>query len=158
MISFNKIQRQNIQTGSKAWYPNLVINGTATADDVIKGIVEKCTLTKVDVKAVLIALEEVVIEQLLAGNSVRFGDLGSFRPSLHSRKYDADTKTYGTGGMEVATTTYNTDGSVKAQGVTADNIAGIGVVFTKSSEMKKKIARQNLTFKQVAGEIAMKTA
>ena len=152
MINFSKIERRNPIDNSTAWYPKIELGNAATSNDVINGIVEKCTLTKADVKACLVALEEVIIEQLKNGNAVRFGDLGSFRPSLKTRKWNESKKAYGSGGQPVPTTTYNADGSVKQRGVTADNIAGINVVFAKSSEIKKKLVRTSLSFKMVAGE------
>ena len=152
MICWNKIQRRQPSNGSLRWYPTIVLNSTATADDVILGIVEKCTLTKVDVKAVLIALEEVIIEQLKNGNSVRFGSLGSFRPTMQTRVWDSDKKKWGKGGCVVPDTIYDDQGKVELQGVTADNIAGISVSFTKSGEMLQKLARNQLKFRMVAGQ------
>lgn len=153
MISWKKIQRRNPQNGTLAWYPTISVNSAVSADDVIVGIVEKCTLTKVDVKAVLIALEEVIIEQLKNGNSVRFGNLGSFRPTLKTRAWDEDEQKYGSGGCEVPTTIYQADGkTVDTLGVTADNIAGLNVAFSKSSEMVSKLDRSQLKFKMVEGE------
>ena len=153
MICWNKIQKKNPQNGTLAWYPQISVNATVTADDVIVGIVEKCTLTKVDVKAVLIALEEVIIEQLKNGNSVRFGSLGSFRPTLKTRAWDEDKQAYGSGGCEVPNTIYQADGkTVDTQGVTADNIAGINVAFSKSGEMVRKLDRTQLKFRMVEGE------
>lgn len=154
-LNWNKIQRKNPRTDAKAWYPQISLTSTVTADEVIEGIVEKCTLTRVDVKAVILALEEVIIEQLKLGNSVRFGELGSFRPTLKTRAWDAEEKKWSTGGCPVPTTVYQEDGvTVKAPGVTADNIAGINVCFTKSSAMKKKLSRDQLKFRMVEGIIA----
>lgn len=159
MISWNKIQRRQPTNGSLRWYPTIVLNSTATADDVILGVQEKCTLTKVDIKAVLIALEEVIIEQLKLGNSVRFGNLGSFRPTLKTRIWNEDKKKYVNGGTISANDVYDPDdldkdGNPKlvARGVTSDNIGGINVVFTKSSAMNSQLQRSNLRFKQVSGE------
>ena len=153
MISWNKIQRRNPQNGTLAWYPTISVNSTLTADDVIIGIVEKCTLTKVDVKAVLIALEEVIIEQLKNGNTVRFGSLGSFRPTLKTRAWDEDEQKYAHGGCEVPNTIYQADGkTIDTVGVTADNIAGLNVAFSKSAEMIAKLDRTQLRFKMVEGE------
>ena len=161
MICWNKIQRRQPSNGSLRWYPTIVLNSTANMDDVILGIMEKCTLHKVDIKAVLIALEEVVIEQMKLGNSVRFGNLGSFRPSLQTRIWDDEKKKYVAGGTISANDVYDPDdldsnGNPKlvARGVTSDNIAGIKVVFTKSSELSKKLSRTNLNFKKVNGEKA----
>lgn len=159
MICWNKIQRRQPTNGSLRWYPTIVLNSTATADDVILGIQEKCTLTKVDIKAVLIALEEVIIEQLKLGNSVRFGNLGSFRPTLKTRIWDEDKGKYIHGGTISANDVYDPDdldaqGNPKlvARGVTADNIGGINVVFTKSSVMNTQLQRSHLRFHQVNGE------
>ena len=155
-IHWNKIQRRNPRTDAKTWYPQISINTTLTVDEV--GIVEKCTLTKVDVKAVLIALEEVIIEQLKMGNSVRFGSLGSFRPTLKTRTWLPSKNKWGHGGCPAPTTVYDPEDPKKvvAQGVTADNIAGLSVVFSKSSEMRRKLDRPNLTFRMVEGEIECK--
>ena len=152
MIEFSKIERRNPIDNSTAWYPRIELGTAANSNDVIAGIVEKCTLTKADVKACLVALEEVIIEQLKNGNAVRFGDLGSFRPTLKTRKWSESKKAYINGGQPVPTTTYNADGSVKQKGVTADNIAGINVDFSKSAGIKKKLVRSSLAFKMVAGE------
>lgn len=153
-LNWNKIQRKNPVTDAKGWYPQISLTSAVSADEVIDGIVEKCTLTRVDVSAVLIALEEVIIEQIKLGNSVRFGSLGSFRPTLKTRFWDPDLKQWTTGGCPVHTTTYQADGvTVKAPGVTADNIAGINVCFTKSSKMKRQLSREMLQFRMVAGVI-----
>ena len=151
-ISWNKIQRRNPQNNALAWYPTISLNSSVTAKEVILGIVEKCTLTRVDVEAVLIALEEVIIEQLKNGNSVRFGSLGSFRPTMQTRVWDSDKKKWGKGGCVVPDTIYADDGTVELQGVTSDHIAGISVTFTKSSEMMQKLARNQLKFRMVAGQ------
>ena len=128
-----------------------------SADEVIVGIVDKCTLTRVDVKAVLVALEEVIIEQLKMGNSVRFGDLGSFRPTLKTRRWDDENQKWIRGGQPVPNTVYQEDGkTVAAQGVTSDNIAGLHVVFSHSGNMKRKLSRDQLNFRMVPGEIVYK--
>lgn len=159
MISFIKQQRKNPITQDLAWYPAISINANVTADEIILGIVEKCTLTKVDVKAVLIALEDVIIEQIKAGNSVRFGSLGSFRPTLKTRVWNDQKKRYEHGGCPVPNTIYGEDGkTVVAQGVTADNIAGVSVSFTKSGEMVKKIDRKQLRFQMLDIEKEYPTA
>lgn len=157
MISWNKIQRRNPISHTLAWYPQISLNGITGVEDVVAGIVGKCTLTAPDVKAVLIALEEVIIEQIKAGNTVRFGDLGSFRPTITCRAWDEEKGKWGTGGSPVATDVIDPEtGEIAARGVTSDNIKGINVVFTKSGVMDRSLARQNLKFRQVSGEIEYK--
>ena len=154
MISWNKIQRRNPQNGSLRWYPQIALNSYVTADDVIIGIVEKCTLTKVDVKAVLIALEEVIIEQLKLGNSVRFGSLGSFRPTIKTRLWDEKKQKWVHGGCYEPNDVIDPDtGEVATKGVKESNIAGISVSFSKSAEMRQKLVREALRFRMVEGEI-----
>ena len=156
-INWNKIQRKNPKNETKAWYPQVALAQTISADEVIDGIVDKCTLTRVDVKACLVALEEVVIEQLKLGNSVRFGTLGSFRPTIKTRFKVVDAEgneKWGTGGCKVANDVFDTDGTtIKMAGVHTENIAGINVCFTKSGIMKRKLQRDQLKFRMVAGEI-----
>ena len=159
MIKWNKIQRRNPVNGNLRWFPTIALTSTVTADDVIAGIVEKCTLTRVDVKAVLIALEEVIIEQLKMGNSVRFGSLGSFRPSIKTRTWDEKKQKWGKGGCHTPNDTYDTENldengkpTLMSKGVSAENIAGINVCFTKSGDMTKMLERYNLKFHQVPGE------
>lgn len=147
-IRWNRIQRKNPRTDVKTWYPQISLNSTVTATEVVQGIQDKCTLTKVDIKACLLALEEVIIEQLKLGNSVRFGDLGSFRPTIKSRVWDDEEQKWTTGGCVSAEDTYQTDGkTLKSLGVHAENIAGINVAFTKSAEMKRQLTRDKLTFR-----------
>ena len=145
--------------GNLRWYPTIALNSYATTDDVVLGIVEKCTLTKIDVKAVLQALEEVIIEQLKLGNSVRFGTLGSFRPTLKTRIWDDKKMKWVHGGTYTANDAYDTENldengnpTLMSRGVSVDNIGGINVCFTKSSAMLSQLARHNLRFKQVPGE------
>ena len=152
-INWNKIQRKNPKNETKAWYPQVALAQTISADEVIDGIVEKCTLTRVDVKACLVALEEVVIEQLKNGNSVRFGNLGSFRPTIKSRIWDDKNKKWTNGGSFEPNDAYDLEtGDLVAKGVSVDNIAGIKVSFTKSGEMDAKLDRNQLRFRMVAGE------
>lgn len=158
MIKWNKIQRRNPITNGLSWYPTIALDGTAELEEVVQGIVDKCTLTKVDVKAVLVALEEVVIATIKSGRSVRFGELGSFRPTIQTRLWDEERQKYVKGGCTVPTTIKDEDGKIIAQGVTTDNIAGISVSFSKSGEMIKKLSRSQLQFTMVPGEKAFPRA
>ena len=151
-INWNIIQRKNPRTDVKTWYPRLALTSTVTGDEVIAGIMEKCTLHKVDIKAVLIALEDVIIEQLKLGNRVRFGNLGSFRPTLKTRVWDDEEQKWTTGGCVSAEDTYQADGkTLKSLGVHTDNIAGINIVFTKSAAMNRALKREQLKFRKVEG-------
>lgn len=82
---------------------------------IAEAISKECTVTIHDVKAVLSALEEQLIEAFQAGQSVRFGDLGSFHVTLASR------------------------GQESADKVTADTIKAVRVRFTKSAGMRNAL-------------------
>lgn len=151
-INWNIIQRKNPRTDVKTWYPRIALNSTVTQEEIAAGIEEKCTLHHVDIMAVLAALEDVVIEQLKLGNSVRFGSLGSFRPSIKCRVWDDEEQKWTTGGCVSAEDTFQADGkTLKSLGVHSDNIAGISVVFTKSGKMNAALKRENLKFRKVEG-------
>ena len=72
-IRWMKVQRKMPSNPDiKKWYPALAPITTVGLDDIIQGIVEKCTLTAVDMKACLQDLQDVVIEQIQRGNAVDF--------------------------------------------------------------------------------------
>jgi predicted histone-like DNA-binding protein len=48
-------------------------------------IQQSCTVTKADVHAVLVALEDVIILALKSGEIVRLGDLGTFQIGVSSK-------------------------------------------------------------------------
>ena len=48
-------------------------------------IQQNCTVTKADVHAVLVALEDVIILALKSGEIVRLGDLGTFQIGVSSK-------------------------------------------------------------------------
>ena len=82
-------------------------------------ISEACTVTVHDVKAVLSALETALIREFRLGNSVRFGDLGSFRPSL------------------------STKGANTVEDFTNANIKRVRVRFTPSAKMGFELSTSN---------------
>lgn len=76
---------------------------------------KRSTVSSADVKAVLDALQYEVIEALEAGNTVRLGDIGSFRLTMKSQ------------GVETAA-------EAKKKG--AQLIKQVNVQFTKSTTMR----------------------
>ena len=89
----------------------------------------------------------MIIEQLLRGNAVEFGDLGRFRPRLSSHFYNKAEGAYTTGGRDVADTVYDTDGkTVKTLGVTTNDIKGVSIGFYPHKVIRNAIARNRLSF------------
>lgn len=125
MIRYKVISRKNPQTGEKKFY------GTATEvlpvdlNTVANEISNTCTLTAHDIKAVMSALEETVYNHLLQGQSVRFGDLGSFHARL------------------------STKGAETAEAFSSSLIKGLLVRFTPSANLRKQL-NLNVTYQRLA--------
>jgi len=111
--------------GTVKYYPQMAPSTPMTLAQVVKRIEKRSTVSSADVKAVLDALQYEVIDALQNGNSVRLGDLGSFRVTIK-----AD-------GTETAA-------EAKRQG--ADLIKQVNVQFTKSGEMERAFKVDNLEF------------
>lgn len=115
MITYIVKNRKNPKTGVAKYYANIAPTTPWKQADVIEEIEKNCTLTSSDIKACLDALQFVVQKALLAGCSVRMGDLGSFRPTLSSTASDT------------------------AEQVTADNVKRVHCRFTCSGSLYKKL-------------------
>ncbi len=91
MISYVIRGRRNSQQTEKKYYPAVAPVIPMTLRDVTEQIERQCTVSAPDIKAVLNALEYVVISALKSGLSVRLGDLGSFRPTFHCKHESGKT-------------------------------------------------------------------
>ena len=67
------------------YYARAQANGDVSIREMSERIQQSCTVTKADVQAVLVALEDVIIDALKSGEIVRLGDLGTFQISLSSK-------------------------------------------------------------------------
>ena len=148
MIKFSKGEKRLRGTENDyGWFLIIVLSGKIGIDDITNSIMNRCTLTEVDITACLKAFQRVVIEYLKNGYSVSLGDLGTFRPSLRSGIYSKEMGNYVAGGRKVADTVYESDGeTVKELGVTSNDIRSLKVVFNPSSEIKRSLNRNNLQF------------
>jgi predicted histone-like DNA-binding protein len=59
--------------------------GDVSLREMSERIQATCTVTKADVYAVLVALEDVITEALRGGEIVRMGDLGTFQIGISSK-------------------------------------------------------------------------
>ena len=66
------------------YYLQIAPSTPLTLTQIVKRIEKRSTVSSPDVKAVLDALQSEVIYALESGNTVRLGDLGSFRLTLQS--------------------------------------------------------------------------
>ena len=70
--------------GNKKWYANAFLGREVSIDDLVARIEKFSTFSEADIRGVLIAMENVVKEEICNGNIVRLDVLGSFYPSLSS--------------------------------------------------------------------------
>ena len=112
MIKYKAIMRKNPKNGRTAWYAAVDNEKSVGIDQITDAIQAECTVHRADILAVLAGLEEQIISNLQAGNSVRLGQLGSFHVTLKSRPSETEDK------------------------VTSENIKAVMVRFRKSSRMQ----------------------
>ena len=67
------------------YYGRVQANGDINVREMSERIQQSCTVHKADVQAVLVALEDVIIDALKGGEIVRLGDLGTFQIGISSK-------------------------------------------------------------------------
>ena len=77
------------------YYAQAQASGDVNIREMSERIQESCTVTKADVYAVLVSMEDVIIDALKSGEIVRLGDLGTFqigvsgKGTLTAEEYDS---------------------------------------------------------------------
>lgn len=71
--------------GTKKWYAVATNDGELTVDDLTKMIEKFSALSEADIRGVIIALENVIQDNLANGKIIRLDKLGSFYPALSSK-------------------------------------------------------------------------
>ncbi len=71
--------------GVKKFYAQVVYGDEVTVDDLSKEIEKFCSLSEPDVRAVILALENVIQTKLSEGRIVRLERLGSLYPAISSQ-------------------------------------------------------------------------
>lgn len=107
-IKYNLIEKGKpgvIGGGQKKWYANIVTDGEVTIDDLVKQIEKFSALSEADIRGVIIALENVIQDQLANGKIIRLDKLGSFYPSLSSEGVD-DAKDFTVANIKGAKVNY----------------------------------------------------
>ena len=125
MIKYVIRAKKNPIAKSVKYYPQMAPTTPVTLAQIVKRIEKRSTVSSADVKAVLDALQYEVIDALQNGNSVRLGDLGSFRLSI---------KVHGS------------ETSAEARKAGANAIKAVNVQFTKSTAMKEALSLSNAEF------------
>ena len=121
-MHYKIVERKKPGTQDFKYYGTVVLGEPVGLRAIVKEIEEKCTLTQADIVAVLYALESAVSKHLLNGQSVRFGTLGSFRPTISS------------------------EGATSAATWEPRMIKRVRAVFTPSGQMKQNLSLKNCNF------------
>ena len=67
------------------YYGHVQANGDVSLREMSERIQASCTVTKADVYAVLVAMEDVIIDALKSGEIIRLGDLGTYQIGISSK-------------------------------------------------------------------------
>lgn len=121
-MKYKIIERKKPGTQDFKFYGTVVLGEPVGLRAIVKEIEEKCTLTQPDILAVLSALESAIAAKLRNGQSVRFGTLGSFRPTITSKGADS------------------------APTWAVNMIKRVRAVFTPSAQLKRDLSLKNCTF------------
>ena len=92
-IKYNLIERGEpgiTGGGTKKWYAVATNDGELTVDDLTKQIEKFSALSEADIRGVIIALENVIQDNLANGKIIRLDKLGSFYPTLSSKGADTE--------------------------------------------------------------------
>ena len=90
MLTYSVVEKKDPQFPSLEgkYYAQAQARGVANIREMSDRIQKMCTVTRTDVLAVLIALEDVVSDCLANGEIVRLGELGSLQVSLSGKGTD----------------------------------------------------------------------
>lgn len=88
MIQYVIRSFKNPRSGQVKLYPQMAPTTPVLRKELIREIEKTTVLASADIKACLDALEQKIVDHLIQGQTVRLGDLGSFRPTLTSKGKD----------------------------------------------------------------------
>lgn len=111
---------KNFKLDKKQYFPQVAPTTPIGLNDVAEQIEKQSTVSLADIKGVLDALQEVVLEAVADGYSVRLGDLGSFR-----------------------LTCVATGGEDDSANVTAKHVSRLRIRFTPSGAMQRMLRDTN---------------
>ena len=121
MINLTIKGKKNFKLDKKQYYPQVAPATPIGLNDIAEQIEKQSTVSLADIKGVLDALQEVTLEAIKDGYSVRLGDLGSFRPTLRA----AQTRE-------------------TAEDVTATDIKDVRVRYTPSVALTRRLQLRNV--------------
>ena len=116
MIQYVIRSFKNPRSGQVKLYPQMAPTTPVLRKELIREIEKTTVLASADIKACLDALEQKIVDHLIQGQTVRLGDLGSFRPTIKS------------------------EGAATANAWNVDMVKSVNVRYTASGKIKKELA------------------
>ena len=115
------------------YHGQAIKTGELTMEKLAKRINNSTTVTQADCRAVLISMQEHIIEALTEGQVVVLDDLGRFQVTLQGKCYDA---------ARMATQDFSPSAMIK----------GHRIVFRPDANLKKEIAK-DFKLKRISSEV-----
>lgn len=125
MIKYVIRAKRNPVDKTVKFYPQIAPATPVSLAQVVRRVEKRSTVASADVKAVLDALQYEVVDALQNGNTVRLGDLGSFRLTIKAK---------------------GSATSDEAKKAGADAITAVKVQFTKSPAMRAALSSPAVEF------------
>ena len=122
MIQYVIRSFKNPRSGQVKLYPQMAPTTPVLRKELIREIEKTTVLASADIKACLDALEQKIVDHLIQGQTVRLGDLGSFRPTLSA------------------------EGTTDPEACNASLIKRVRCRFTPSGTMNLQLAKKAVNF------------
>lgn len=86
-VTYSVVPRKNLLKKDEPakFYAQAQAHGDVDIKEMSQRIEKSCTVTRADVMAVLIALEDTIVEGLQRGEIVRMGEIGTFQIGLRGK-------------------------------------------------------------------------
>lgn len=86
-VTYSVVPRKNLINKDEPvkYYAQAQASGDVDVKEMSQRIEKACTVTRADVMAVLIALEDAIVEGLQRGEIVRIGEIGTFQIGLRGK-------------------------------------------------------------------------
>lgn len=120
MLKLTVRQHKSLKDQTVSYHAAVATTTPVMLETVTADIERMCTVNSADIKAVLDALQTVILTRIKNGQSVRLGDLGSFRPTISSGSQDAPEK------------------------VTVADVRAVRCRFTQSGRISRELSKKNV--------------
>jgi predicted histone-like DNA-binding protein len=122
-IFLNKVERANpLKKTEKKWYCTIKTVKQISERDVARQIADETTLNAKEAEMSISLLQKVLVNSLLAGNSVQLGDWGSFY------------------------LTCNSEGKATREALTTKDVKGLNIRFLPGKALKDALGKANFVF------------